>query len=302
MLEQFFKEPETVQRLRGESLGPYLDSFAALLSGFDYANATVRGKIYHLTDFSHWLDENELIVDDLDEPVVGAFISDKRRQGCLWRGQPSTVRLLLDHLCDEGVIPSTEPVPACEESPLAQLESRYEKYLKEERGLVQATVDGYQPFVRRFLIERFEDGPLLLRELVPPDISSFVLRNAHSMSPGRAKLMVTSLRSFFSFLLQHGEIEANLAGSVPTVRSWRLSSIPKYLTPEEVEHLLDACDATGAPPTVGAITRSFFCLPGLVSVQARLWPWSLTTSIGGLGRSWSEGRVLFTIGCPSFPT
>jgi site-specific recombinase XerD len=62
------------------------------------------------------------------------------------------------------------------------------------------------------------------------------------MSPGRVKLMVTALRSFLRFLFQHGQIEANLAEAVPAVVDWRLSTIPKYLSVEEIEGLLDACD------------------------------------------------------------
>ncbi len=54
--------------------------------------------------------------------------------------------------------------------------------------------------------------------------------------------MVTAFRSFFRFLLQYGEIEVDLAASVPTVADWRLSTVPKYLTLEELQGVLDACN------------------------------------------------------------
>jgi site-specific recombinase XerD len=114
--------------------------------------------------------------------------------------------------------------------------------LKRERGLQQATVDGYRPFVHRLLVERFRDEPLHLERLDPSDISSFVQRHAHSMSPKRAQLMLSALRSFFRFLLQQGEIATDLAACVPAVADWRLSTVPKYLGAEEVERLLDSCD------------------------------------------------------------
>jgi site-specific recombinase XerD len=53
---------------------------------------------------------------------------------------------------------------------------------------------------------------------------------------------VTSLRSFFRFLLAQGEIEVVLAGAVPSVADWRQSSVPKYLPREQVERVLQACD------------------------------------------------------------
>jgi len=62
------------------------------------------------------------------------------------------------------------------------------------------------------------------------------------MSPKRAQLMVSALRSFFRFLLQQGEIATDLAACVPAVADWRLSTVPKYLGAEEVERLLSTCD------------------------------------------------------------
>ena len=126
--------------------------------------------------------------------------------------------------------------------PTARLLSQYEEYLRAERGLAPASVVAYLPYVRRFVDERFGEQPLRLWKLGPRDVSSFIVRYAHSMSPGRAKLMVTALRSFLRFLFQRGQIEANLAEAVPTVADWRLSTIPKYLSVEEIEGLLDACD------------------------------------------------------------
>jgi site-specific recombinase XerD len=54
--------------------------------------------------------------------------------------------------------------------------------------------------------------------------------------------MTSALRSFFRFLFGKGKLHTDLALSVPTVASWRLSTVPKYLVPEEVQRLLEACD------------------------------------------------------------
>jgi site-specific recombinase XerD len=53
--------------------------------------------------------------------------------------------------------------------------------------------------------------------------------------------MVTAIRSFLRFLHQDGEIDTNLAAAVPTVANWRFSELPKFLKPEETEHLLQSC-------------------------------------------------------------
>jgi integrase/recombinase XerD len=58
----------------------------------------------------------------------------------------------------------------------------------------------------------------------------------------RAQLMTTAFRSFFRFLFQSGELQADLSAAVPTVADWRLSTIPKYLLPNEVDRLVASCD------------------------------------------------------------
>jgi integrase/recombinase XerD len=167
-------------------------------------------------------------------------LEKRRRQGRPRTSHQRTVAHFLEHLREKGAIPA--PQPAVDDSPLALLQTRYENFLKKERGLSSGTAARNGKFLRRFIVERFGDAPICVRELVPNDISGFLLRHARSGSPGVAKLMVTALRSFFRFLFQHGDTESDLSGAVPTVPAWRLADVPKYLTPEEVERVVHACD------------------------------------------------------------
>jgi site-specific recombinase XerD len=240
MLEQYFKRPAILRCHQEGILGPYLDSFTASLAKQGYARSTVGHHLVSLTEFGRWLVQNGVGIAELDERVIDAFLDECRGQGQVRKGAPSIIRRFLEQLRNKAVVDS--PGLPLEESPLAQLESRYENYLRTERGLVQNTIDGYRPFVHRFLVDRFKDGPMLLQKLGPPDVLSFILRTTDSMSCKRTKLMVTSLRSFFHFLLKHGEIETDLAATVPTVTDWQLCTIPKYLPAEQVEGLLDSCD------------------------------------------------------------
>ena len=197
--------------------------------------------MWSLAELGRWLERQAISVADLDERVVETFLTERRRRrGGLHRSDTATCRLFLEYLRSKGIVSPRKS--RCAESALDGLTRRYETYSKRERGLEQATVDAYRPFVHRLLVERFRDEPLRLEILDPSDISSFVQRHAHSMSPKRAQLMVSALRSFFRFLLQQGEIATDLAACVPAVADWRLSTVPKYLGAEEVERLLSACD------------------------------------------------------------
>jgi site-specific recombinase XerD len=225
------------ERLRDNPLGLHLQALATSFMEDGYADMTVRLKLGLLADFGRWFGQTRLAITDVDERLVDAFV--KRRQQ-VRRGDLKTLEQFLGHLRKCAVIPDREPVR--EVSPLFDILTQYEKYLRSERGLVTITILHYQFFVRRFLVERFREGPFLLREVKPSDISNFVLRHAHTMAVKRAQLMTTAFRSFFRYLFQKGELQANLAASVPTVADWQLSTVPKYLAPEEVKRVLRACN------------------------------------------------------------
>jgi site-specific recombinase XerD len=240
MLEHFIANRAAVQRLRSGVIGSHVDGFIEHLASLGYAPTTVRSQVGILGRVDRWMARRRLGVTDLSEPVLDRFLGARVRGPGVHRGEAATVRRFLAYLRGRGV---TGPaVPVVDEAPLSLLQRQYERYLTTERGLAPATLTNYGGFFRRFLTERFGDGPLQLRALTAGDISTCVLRHAHEMSPGRAKLMVTALRSMFRFFLQRGTIDGDLAACVPAVADWRLATVPKYLRPEEIDRLLQACD------------------------------------------------------------
>jgi site-specific recombinase XerD len=240
MLEHLFVDPAAIGRFRSGPLGPLLDSFAASQMDLGYTTSTARVQIRLLSQLSRWLMRKKVPLGQLNEQLAGAFLDHRQRHRCLGKGDWSAVSRFLDHLRREGVIDPAEA--AGRGTPRELLLSRYEAHSKTERGLAGVTVHTYVFFIRRFLIAHFGQGPLSLREIRPLDLTRFILRHSRSTSPRGAKAMVTALRSFFRFLLQGREIETDLAASIPAVANWRHSTMPKYLTTEEVERLLGACD------------------------------------------------------------
>jgi site-specific recombinase XerD len=240
MLEVLFSDPKAIERLRRTPLGSHLDSFTTATLALGYKRFTVRQQVWLLRDLGHWLRRRGISVSELDEAVLEKFLGLCRRRGRLTRGDATTVRRLLAHLRERHIVPPGEVLR--DDSAIARLLSRYEPHLRQERGLASVTVANYLPIVRRFLAERFGDGPVHLDTLNPSDLEGFVVRHARSMSAKRAQLMVSALRSFLRFLLQQGEITTDLASGVPTVAGGGRTSVPKYLSPQEVERLLKGCD------------------------------------------------------------
>ena len=227
----------TLSSQAGKGFENHLRAFATSLVEDGYTDRSVQVKSQLLARLGRWLQSTKLSITDLNERLLEAFPKRKHRES---RGDLRTLQQFLDHLRRQNVVPA--PKLPCDRSPLACILNRYETHLRTERGLVSHTIQEYQSFVRKFLLERFRGRPLLLKAVKASDISDFILRHTPSMGARRAQAMTSAFRSFFRFLFQKGELHADLAASVPTVANWRLSTVPKYLTPQEVERVLKACD------------------------------------------------------------
>jgi site-specific recombinase XerD len=244
MVDHFFLEPLALRRLRAGPLGEHIDGFAALLLEQGYARQSAKTKIRLVGELSRWLQRMALGVGDLDEQRVLRFLQYKRRHGRVHRGYAATLQVLLEHLRHAKAIPD---IAAEDDKPvLRPVERAFAQYLSQERGLSQATLRSYLPFIRCFLSDHFGTDPIRCMTLDVPAITGFLRRHLNTLSLGSRKLMVTALRSFFRFLRLRGDIGTDLAAAVPTVARWRLSTVPRSLKPEQVKSLLESCNQATA--------------------------------------------------------
>ena len=221
-------------------LASHIDGFAARLASQGYMPGSVQEKCDRATDLSRWLDENGFSREALNEDILGQFFAARYRRGYRRRGEAATGQQLLEYLRDLGCIQAVPP--EVDRSPLGELIQEFGRYLSAERGLSPATLLNYLPIVRRFLVGRFENGPMQLDELHLIDIHRFVVRFVKTGSRSRGQLIVTALRSFLRFLQQRGAIGTDLASAVPGVANWRLAHLPKSLPAEQVEQMLASCE------------------------------------------------------------
>ena len=153
MLENFKDD----KRFQDNPLVLHLRTFATSLMEDGYADLTMQSKLSLLAGFGRWLERSGFSVTDLNERLVETFINDKQLKGRIHRGNLKTLTQFIEHLRSHDVVPS--PKPVCDVSPLADILNRYENHLRSERGLTTATIINYQPYVRKFLLERFREGP-----------------------------------------------------------------------------------------------------------------------------------------------
>jgi integrase/recombinase XerD len=148
-------------------------------------------------------------------------------------GYQLTLKDLLVWLRESGV--AVVPTAPEEVSDMDRLMQDYAQYLRQERGLAPATLRNYLPAVRRFLQGRYRADAVLLKELPPKDGTKFLVQQARIYRVRRVQLMATALRSFFRFLRFRGDIEMDLAVSLPAVANRGWPDLPKYLSSQDVD-------------------------------------------------------------------
>ncbi len=236
MINQLFSFSTTIERLRQGPLNEYLDVYAAGVAEQGYGHDSIKQQIVVIADLSRWLKQEDIQVHDLDDMMVDRFLQLRRRQHRIRRGDPKALARLLAMLRQTGAVKHPQTV---EDSARSRVIGEFRHYLLKERGLSQATWLNYVPVIEQFLSERFRNRALAFGMLRASDITGFVLRHARSLGSVRARLMVTALRSFLRYLRYRGAVTTDLAGCVPTVPNWSLSTLPRFVPAADVERVLD---------------------------------------------------------------
>ena len=169
--------------------------------------------------------------------MIEQYLRDREQDGKLRRGDSAALSRLLAILRPDTTDVTTLPPTPVE---IALLE--FQQYLRQERSLSEATVINYTPVARSFLSERSPKGALDFQQITAADIAGFVQRQATLVTSKRALLVVTALRSFLRYLFHRGIVAVDWAGCVPTIATWSLSHVPRFLSGEQIEKILVSCD------------------------------------------------------------
>ena len=238
-------------------LAPVARGFIAELDRLGYAPSTAAQHVRLLAHLSDLLEreggDGWRVTPDLFE----RFLVARRAAGYTHQRTERALGPLANYLRRLGI---ATPLPPASrpETPIDVLLERYRGYLVRERALAPSTVDRCLRTARRFLDAETRDGELELGGLTAADVSAYVLAECRRSARGKAKLVITELRSLLRFLHIHGFIEVSLVGAVPSLATWRLSGLPRALEPGEFERLLASCDRcrrVGRRPTPPAGSR-----------------------------------------------
>jgi site-specific recombinase XerD len=240
MFKQYFKSQSRIQSLREGPEGQLLEGFAKELYREGYAETSARRHIRAAEHFVYWTDRKGTQLSGLTESDLEHFDRHLNRCRCRDYGhsdRPGSLhgaRLFLRHLRSTGVV-TASIAKTTNQDPV--LLAAFCKWMHQQRGTCDHTLYNYSSSIRELLI-RFGEDP---SRFDAQSLRQFVLEKSRS-GRASAKKCTTALRMFLRFLIVEGKCAADLDAAIPVLAQWRLSSLPRYLQPEEVERIICSCD------------------------------------------------------------
>jgi integrase/recombinase XerD len=183
---------------RDGPIGPYLASFAHALSGKGYKRGSLQAHARLAMDFSRWLKNRRIRLCDACSTHASRYLRYRHRTRCATSDEGAALDHLLNFLREKGALQENKPSKA-RLIGTARCAQAYEQYLRKDRGLTEATIICYLPFVVSFLKYKFGAGPVKLSSLRAEHVVRFVKAQARQLHLKRAKLMTTALRSFLQY-------------------------------------------------------------------------------------------------------
>jgi site-specific recombinase XerC len=233
-LHHFFSsrtDPRTLDVLTRGPLAPYLKAYAQRLHDEGYATQSGESQLRMLAHFNRWLERQRMLATAVTASTVDRYVRARRKGGKLRRGDAAALSRMLGMLRDHPE-PGAPPLTA-----LQVVLQQYQHYLRHERSLAAATITNYAPIVAAFLAACFPTGIPDFHRIAASEIADFVRRQADRITTKRATTVVTALRSFLRYLLHRGAIRTDLATCVPTIASWSLSTVPKFLPADQIQRI-----------------------------------------------------------------
>lgn len=222
-------------------LASSVDAFASSLVTRGHTVLVVDDYARAARHFGHWLVGEGVAPERIDDRVLGRFAAHRcrcpgsRRWCRISQSYAARTRRFVEFLRDRGEVPRLD---CSREDAMTPRLAAFRHHLLHERGVVPATAAKHLRLVGRVL-PRMGDDPTRYSARMVRDVALAFVATA---SRANAKTVVTALRVYLRFLASRGDCRAGLEHAIPHVPEWRLSALPRYLPPGDVERMIASCD------------------------------------------------------------
>ena len=241
--EEYLGRSRLFRRLKIGPHGQLVERYAARLVEDGLARHGTWRCLNLVGGLLSWIASSRSNLADLDEGMVERYLQHRAGKQSIQPGDRAALKRWLLVLRDAGTITPAALQPI---TPQDQIFAEFGDYLRRERGLAPRSIVSHLPAIRRFLSEVCPAGAGDLGRINQEDVTRYIERHARDWSAESGKAMCWSLRAFLRYLHHKGLNLLALAGCVPSIRRWKLASLPTYLSAAQVQKVLEGCDRATA--------------------------------------------------------
>lgn len=243
MLDTYLVAPKTLKRLRSGPSGAFIDDFADALDRDGYSAASAVRYLRAADHLGRFMLAHGGTLADADPQTPEIFYRHLPTCTCPEaKGGKANHHLYFgakrfrEYLIEIGVCQDNKPSIAEIREPA--IVSGFRRWLHTHRGAKASTIRLY-----------CRDAAVMV-EVLGSDatrwdakhVRTFLLNSACNCGIGTAEKLVTSARAFLRYLGVQGLCRAGLDQAVPALAHWRLATLPRCLSADEVDRLISACD------------------------------------------------------------
>lgn len=245
MLEHYYKDPRTLVDFRRGPLGPFFDDFAGHLKKSGYAPSTGQHILGACCIFNVFLMDNGIlnvrkITPAIKDPFITAYFAHNHSRTRIFAESHARSYLahLFDYLIKIGVMKAPVIVPV--KKPYSWMLNPYLGYLRDERQLTKRTIAQIEAKLHAFLESLKGDVTReRMRTLHADRIESHIKEHLRDSRDNLIRL-ASVLRGFLQFCARKGYMNEDLSLVIPSVPSYRLSTIPKGIEESAIQKILSS--------------------------------------------------------------
>jgi integrase/recombinase XerD len=243
-LERVFEYPRTLRRLRSGPIGKLLEGFCSWLLEHGFRYGTTRKHLFNLSRLNEYLGGPRSVVRQTVslrevEGFFRAYSLQCRHRRALegyLRRLGYSVNRFLAYLRESGFLDSLP-----RQEIYQPLLDGYLKWMRHYQHASEGTLTVRSHSITQFLgwlgPEATAEG---LSRLTAQRIEAFFLSYARSIGRSARRSMQSALRTFLRFCLHQGYMERPLDRAVPTLRTYKLATVPRGLNDPQAQQVLRA--------------------------------------------------------------
>lgn len=242
MLETHLKSAITQQRLRSGPAAGHIDEFADWLQLNGYTPISIEYRLQALARWTDWMTTMGLSSQDwleAFEQYRSLALKPPKPLRCsvgATKDSVTAASLFIRFLQESGYIQRKAPPPSNRD--LWPIAGEFRKWMLEQRGVTESTLDTYERTLVRLLKALGNDS----RAYSAKTLRTFVLDQTGSFGIWHAKAVCVATRTFCRFLSATGRCAPGLEYGIPSFPSLQQSSVPRFIDADAIEKLVDSCE------------------------------------------------------------